>query len=78
MKNDKTVMPKTGRGRLREVLLSRDLTWKILGFWIIGRLWEVVSYEGWSHTDVRLSCTKPNPSVLWVISIVRIIKFKPL
>ena len=30
------------------------LTGKILVFWIGGRLWEVVAYERWSHTEVRL------------------------
>ena len=32
----------------------RALTGKIFVFWIGGRLWEVVAYEGWSHMEVRL------------------------
>ena len=32
----------------------RALSAKNLAFWIGGRLWEVVTYERWSHTEVRL------------------------
>ena len=48
MENYKTVSPKSGRGRLREMLAYtrgcnyRALTRKILVFWMGGRLWEVV------------------------------------
>ena len=48
LENYKTVSPKSGRGRLREMLAYtrgcnyRALTRKILVFWMGGRLWEVV------------------------------------
>ena len=32
----------------------KDLTGKMLVFWIGGRLWEVVTYERWLHMEVRL------------------------
>ena len=32
----------------------RALTANNLAFWIGGRLWEVVTYERWSHMEVRL------------------------
>ena len=48
MENYKTVSPKSGRGRLREILAYTRgcnygaLTGKILVFWMGGRLWELV------------------------------------
>ena len=48
MENYKTVSPKSGRSRLREILAYtrgcnyRALTRKILVFWMGGRLWELV------------------------------------
>ena len=39
--------------------------WKILRrHRIVGRLWEVVAYERWSHMDVRLRCYYKYPMVL--------------
>ena len=32
--------------------VSKALTGKRLVFWIGGRLWEVVVYEGWLHMEV--------------------------
>ena len=31
----------------------KALTGEILVFWIGGRLWELVTYEWWSHMEVR-------------------------
>ena len=38
--------------RARE-LRYKALTGKSLVFWISGRLWKVVDYEGWSHMEAR-------------------------
>ena len=32
----------------------KTLTGKVLVFWISGCLWEVVAYERWPYTEVRL------------------------
>ena len=54
-----TVRPKkwsrslTGGGRLLEVSTVTGFDWKILVFWIGGRLWKVVAYERWSYVEVR-------------------------
>ena len=43
----------TGGGRLLEApTVLKALTGKILVFWIGRRLWEVVTYERWSHMEV--------------------------
>ena len=33
---------------------GEDFNWKILVFWIGGRLWKLVAYDRWSHMEVRL------------------------
>ena len=45
---------KTMENHLSSDSNCKALTGRILGFWIGGRLWEVVAYERWSHMEVRL------------------------
>ena len=59
MKKFKTVNPNSDRARLSEMVIyesfeGEDFNWKILVFWIGGRLWKLVAYDRWSHMEVRL------------------------
>ena len=62
--------PKSGRGRLQEVVVFQryqlySFDWENFSVLVGGRLWQVVAYERWSHIEVQLqimsgliSCSK--------------------
>ena len=59
MKKFKTVNPNSDRARLSEMVIyesfeGEDFNWKILLFWVGGRLWKLVAYDRLSHMEVRL------------------------
>ena len=60
MENHQPWGPKSGRGRLQEVVVYKrfqqlGFDWENFVFFFMGgRLWEVVAYERWSHMEVRL------------------------
>ena len=49
-----SIMRGGGGGSFTRGSSYRALTANNLAFWIGGRLWEVVTYERWSHMEVRL------------------------
>ena len=59
MGNHQPSGPKSGRGRLQEIVVYKrfqlwGFDWENFGFFDGLSLWEVVAYERWSHMEVRL------------------------
>ena len=55
IENCKTLSRKSGRGRLREVVVYERFQYKALTEDIFGVLGKVVACERWSHVEVRLN-----------------------